>query len=500
MKMATGDGLITGLAGDTEYCLYFRKKATDGAFRSAWFSSADVSARTNRSIPLAAGVETAEYAWMPDFTLQPSDIAEETVFARVEGGGEQQAIPENGFALTITGENGAQVTGTIRDAGTYTVKVALDCDNYVLAAGGDSFTITVRPLDLSSEDVVLRVEGPLTVGYTGASVYPQIGGNVLEVKVGGIDRGALPADCFTIGAVEGRNNVNAGEAYLTIVGQGNATGKTELAYTITARNIAGAGVAVEPIPGQTYTGSAIEPKVTVKDGGRALAEGTDYTVAYANNTAVGTATVTITGMDNYTGTRTVTFAIRAVEKDNEDEASEQDKQDKQEETAAEALTPAQQAEQLIGGRAVDGTVTDRHGEAMPYVPSTEEVTDEETREMLQRTLVITADPVRDENGEIVLRDGAPVYEQPGCAGGTWLHAHPLCTRRRGARMAAGLYDRGRLHRAPRAHGGRRAFAGGKGRHRRGGNAHRQLPRLRHGNDRGRGSGRDQRHPQPDGHL
>ena len=405
-----GDGLITGLAGDTEYCLYFRKKATDGAFRSAWFSSADVSARTNRSIPLAAGVETAEYAWMPDFTLQPSDIAEETVFARVEGGGDQ-AIPENAFALTITGENGAAVEGSITNAGTYTVNVALDCDNYVLAAGGDSFKITVRPLDLSGEDVVLRVEGPLTVGYTGASVYPQIGGNVLEVKVGGVDRGALPADCFTIGAVEGRNNVNAGEAYLTIVGQGNATGKTELAYTITARNIAGAGIAVEPIPGQTYTGSAIEPKVTVKDGGRALAEGTDYTVAYANNTAVGTATVTITGMDNYTGTRTVTFAIRAVEKDNEDEASEQDKQNKQEETAAEALTPAQQAEQLIGGRAVDGTVTDRHGEAMPYVPSTEEVTDEETREVLQRTLVITADPVRDENGEIVLRGGVPVYEQ-----------------------------------------------------------------------------------------
>ena len=55
--------------------------------------------------------------------------------------------------------------------------------------------------------------------------------------------------------------------------------------------------------------------MTVKDGGRVLAEGTDYTVAYANNTAVGTATVTITGMDNYTGTRTVTFAIRAVEEE-----------------------------------------------------------------------------------------------------------------------------------------------------------------------------------------
>ena len=501
-----GDGLITGLAGDTEYCLYFRKKATDGAFRSAWFSSADVSARTNRSIPLAAGVETAEYAWMPDFTLQPSDIAEETVFARVEGGGDQ-AIPENAFALTITGENGAQVTGTIRDAGTYTVKVALDCDNYVLAAGGDSFTITVRPLDLSSEDVVLRVEGPLTVGYTGASVYPQIGGNVLEVKVGGVDRGALPADCFTIEAVEGRNNVNAGEAYLTIVGQGNATGKTELAYTITARNIADAGVAVEPIPGQTYTGSAIEPKVTVKDGGGVLAEGTDYTVAYANNTAVGTATVTITGMDNYTGTRTVTFAIRAVEKDNEDEASEQDKQ---EETAAEALTPAQQAEQLIGGRAVDGTVTDRHGEAMPYVPSTEEVTDEETREMLQRTLVITADPVRDENGEIVLRDGAPVYEQRnlhlsrglldalaelgythirfvlGDAALEW----PLASMTGdGYTVRLAPMEADELSQAEKdATGAVETLTGS------------YRARVTAMIEGGRGSGRDQRHPQPDGHL
>ena len=222
-----GDGLITGLAEDTEYCLYFRKKATDGAFRSAWFSSADISARTNRSIPLAAGVETAEYTWTPDFALNIED-----------------AIV---FALTITGENGAAVEGTIRDAGTYTVNVALDCDNYVLAAGGDSFTITVRPLDLSGEEVVLSVEEPLTVGYTGASVYPQIGGNMLEVELNGKYCGTLPADCFTIEAAEGKNDVNAGDAYLTIVGRGNATGEAELAYTIIAKSIADASVTVEPI-------------------------------------------------------------------------------------------------------------------------------------------------------------------------------------------------------------------------------------------------------------
>ena len=106
-------------------------------------------------------------------------------------------------------------------------------------------------------------------------------------------------------------------------------------------------------------------------------------------------------MGNYTGTLTVTFAIREAEKE----------EDEQDESTTEALTPAQQAEALAAGEAVDGTVTDRHGEAAGYVPTTEEVTDEETQEVLQRTLVIAADPVKDENGEIVLRDGQPVYEQ-----------------------------------------------------------------------------------------
>jgi hypothetical protein len=47
----------------------------------------------------------------------------------------------------------------------------------------------------------------------------------------------------------------------------------------------------------------------VKDGSAVLTEGTDYTVAYTDNTNVGTATVTVTGKGNYTGTKTATFTI-----------------------------------------------------------------------------------------------------------------------------------------------------------------------------------------------
>lgn len=59
----------------------------------------------------------------------------------------------------------------------------------------------------------------------------------------------------------------------------------------------------------TYDGTAKQPTVAAKDGGTALVQGTNYTVAYKNNINVGTATVTITGKGNYTGTVTKTFKI-----------------------------------------------------------------------------------------------------------------------------------------------------------------------------------------------
>ncbi len=60
-----------------------------------------------------------------------------------------------------------------------------------------------------------------------------------------------------------------------------------------------------------YTGSALEPAVTVTLNGAALRAGTDYTVSYSNNTEVGTATVTITGRGLYSGTAVKTFTITA---------------------------------------------------------------------------------------------------------------------------------------------------------------------------------------------
>lgn len=62
-----------------------------------------------------------------------------------------------------------------------------------------------------------------------------------------------------------------------------------------------------------YDGTEKEPIVTVKDGDKVLALGTDYMLTYTNNKAVGTATVIITGMGSYTGTAAKTFEIKNAE-------------------------------------------------------------------------------------------------------------------------------------------------------------------------------------------
>ena len=73
--------------------------------------------------------------------------------------------------------------------------------------------------------------------------------------------------------------------------------------SITIRNIinlSGAEVTLNS-NNYTYTGSDIEPTVTVTLDGNNLVKDTDYEVTYSNNTNVGEATITITGINNYEG-------------------------------------------------------------------------------------------------------------------------------------------------------------------------------------------------------
>lgn len=61
-----------------------------------------------------------------------------------------------------------------------------------------------------------------------------------------------------------------------------------------------------------YSGEAIRPEPVVSFIGTTLKKGTDYTVSYSHNIAVGIASVTITGKGEYKGTKTINFKIIGV--------------------------------------------------------------------------------------------------------------------------------------------------------------------------------------------
>lgn len=105
------------------------------------------------------------------------------------------------------------------------------------------------------------------------------------------------------------NNINAGVAKVTVTGKGNYTGEIKTSFQIQPKSITETTIAA--IAAKTYTGAAIKPDVAVKDAGKTLTAGKDYKVKYNNNKSVGTASVEVTGIGNYTGSRKVGFKIQA---------------------------------------------------------------------------------------------------------------------------------------------------------------------------------------------
>ncbi|MBQ3634340.1 MAG: hypothetical protein II951_01825 [Bacteroidales bacterium] len=106
------------------------------------------------------------------------------------------------------------------------------------------------------------------------------------------------------------NNVNASsEALLTVTGDDvNLAGSKSLQFSILPRDIT--EVSVDAIPSQSFTGSPVEPSISLSFNELTLSLGTDFSVEYSSNTDVGTAHVAITGLGNFTGFRDdVSFEI-----------------------------------------------------------------------------------------------------------------------------------------------------------------------------------------------
>ena len=104
-----------------------------------------------------------------------------------------------------------------------------------------------------------------------------------------------------------QNNINVGDANIIIKGIGNYSGTLTKSFTISPKNIA--ETYISNIEKQQHNGKEINPSIQISDGSSKLELDKDYTVSYKNNINVGTAKVTITGLNNYTGQLEKEFEI-----------------------------------------------------------------------------------------------------------------------------------------------------------------------------------------------
>ncbi len=104
-----------------------------------------------------------------------------------------------------------------------------------------------------------------------------------------------------------KNNAKAGTATVTYKGIGNYSGSVSKKFKITKKAIPADAVA--PIGPAAYCKGGAKPVPTVTVDGTELKLNKDFTLAYKNNTKLGTATVTVKGKGNYSGEHTLTFSV-----------------------------------------------------------------------------------------------------------------------------------------------------------------------------------------------
>ncbi|MBR1739238.1 MAG: Ig-like domain-containing protein [Ruminococcus sp.] len=194
----------------------------------------------------------------------------------------------NGTDYTVAYSNNTEIgtaTVTITGKGKYTGKIT------------KTFAITAIPM--SSCTVTLKAT---SFTYTGTAKNPG-----LTVTYGGTT--LVKGTDYTVAY---SNNINPGTATCTVTGIGKYTGTKSVNYTIKDASKTDISKATATLGATSfvYTGTAKNPSVKLAYSGTTLKKGTDYTVEYKNNINAGTASVVITGIGKYTGTKTVNYTIK----------------------------------------------------------------------------------------------------------------------------------------------------------------------------------------------
>ena len=229
--------------------------------------------------------------------ITSNDVTVSTIADVVYNGLSQSPKPivKDGSTTLIEGTHYVLGYSSNTNAGTVTVTIS-GLGDYS-GTRTTTFAITKAPLTITADNKTKEFgasDPSLTVSFSGFV------NNETEAKLGG---------SLAISRVSGQN-----QGTYTITPSGYTSDNYNISYvtgtfTISAKLITDADIAIASLPNVTYKGSAYTPDPIVTDGTITLIKDIDYTLGYSANINAGTATITITGIGNYSGTRTVTFVI-----------------------------------------------------------------------------------------------------------------------------------------------------------------------------------------------
>lgn len=252
--------------------------------------------------PTAAGEQTLTISGNGNFSgkttvkcnVAKADIAnaKSSLSLSTDGKGYTVTIIYDGVLLTQDKDYKVAVT----ESATGVSAVITGIGNY-----GGTATLSGISNELEAFENAVVTIGKVT--YNGTAQLPSV-----TVKIGSV---TLKSGTDYI--LSAYDNTNAGTATAVITGKGKYAGaEKKTQFTIAPAAISSASISCED---QIYTGQGVTAQPVVTFNGKTLALGIDYYISgYSNIVNVGTATVTVKGKGNFTGTAKGTFRI--VKQDN----------------------------------------------------------------------------------------------------------------------------------------------------------------------------------------
>lgn len=252
--------------------------------------------------PTAAGEQTLTISGNGNFSgkttvkcnVAKADIAnaKSSLSLSTDGKGYTVTVIYDGVLLTQDKDYKVAVT----ESTTGVSAVITGIGNY----GGTATISGIRNELEAFENAVVTI-GKVT--YNGTAQLPSV-----TVKIGSV---TLKSGTDYI--LSAYDNTNAGTATAVITGKGKYEGaEKKTQFKIAPAAISSASISCED---QIYTGQGVTAQPVVTFNGKTLALGVDYYISgYSNIVNVGTATVTVKGKGNFTGTAKGTFRI--VKQDN----------------------------------------------------------------------------------------------------------------------------------------------------------------------------------------